>query len=48
MMYATKGREHHVTIPMHQALRVGTLSQILTDIASYLEMDKEELANTLF
>jgi hypothetical protein len=29
-------------------LRIGTLSDILSDIASYLEVDKEELASSLF
>jgi len=48
MTSIAKGREHHVTIPMHRALRVGTLGDILSDIASYLEMDKDELANRLF
>ena len=48
MTSVAKGREHHVTVPMHRTLRVGTLSDILADVASYLEMDKEELANRLF
>ncbi len=43
-----KGSEHHITIPAHRSLRVGTLSGILTDVASYLEMGKEEVADSLF
>jgi len=43
-----KGTEHHITIPVPKSLRVGTLSGILTDVASYLEMEKEELAESLF
>ena len=43
-----KGAEHHVTIPMHDSLKVGTLSAILSDLASYLEIDKETLAERLF
>lgn len=43
-----KDHEHHVTIPLHGALRVGTLSVILTDVASYLEIDREQLASSLF
>ena len=42
------GSEHHITIPAHRSLRVGTLSGILTDVASYLDVGKEELANSLF
>jgi len=44
----TKGTEHHITIPRHTKLRVGTLSAILTDIASYLEIEREKLAEDLF
>ncbi len=43
-----KGSEHHITIPAHRSLRVGTLNGVLTDVASYLEMGKEELAESLF
>jgi predicted RNA binding protein YcfA (HicA-like mRNA interferase family) len=43
-----KGTEHHVTIPRHKHLRVGTLSSILSDVASYLEMTRENLAEDLF
>lgn len=43
-----KGNEHHVTIPAHDPLRVGTLAQILGDVAGYLEISRYELANTLF
>ena len=40
--------EHRITIPKHKFLRVGTISNILTDIASHLEIDKEKLVNDLF
>mgnify|MGYP000409822440 CR=1 FL=1 len=43
-----RGTTHHITIPAHQALRVGTLSAILADVATYLEMDRETLAAELF
>ena len=43
-----RGREHHVTIPAHRSLRVGTLSGVLADVASYLDLDKEALAAELF
>jgi predicted RNA binding protein YcfA (HicA-like mRNA interferase family) len=43
-----KGPEHHVTIPRHDPLRVGTLSSILAAVASYLEISRAELVNTLF
>ncbi|PWT83808.1 MAG: hypothetical protein C5B58_05905 [Acidobacteria bacterium] len=43
-----KGTEHHVTIPAHDPLRVGTFSQILGDVSSYLEMERGSLLHTLF
>lgn len=43
-----KGSEHHVTIPAHDSLRVGTLSQILGDVSVYLEISREELIRALF
>ena len=42
------GREHHVTIPRHGELRVETLSAILTGVARYLEMSREERLAALF
>ncbi len=42
-----KGSEHHITIPRHKELKVGTLNAILSDVAGYLEMDREELADDL-
>lgn len=43
-----KGREHHVTVPAHRNLKVGTLATILTDVARYLEMGKSKLSEELF
>lgn len=42
------GTEHHVTIPRHHELKVGTLSAIVTDVAHYLGIDREALAADLF
>lgn len=43
-----KGTEHHVTIPAHHRLKIGTLSQILGDIAAYLDLTREQLLQDLF
>jgi len=43
-----KGTEHHITVPAHGELRVGTLSQVLGDVATYLEISREELVAELF
>ena len=40
--------EHHVTIPLHDPLRVGTLAAILADIAAHHEINRDELLNRLF
>jgi len=42
------GVEHHLTVPMHKQLRVGTLAEILGDVASYLGLSRDELARRLF
>lgn len=43
-----KGFEHRITIPKHKPLRVGTLSRILKEVATYLKMSREELIKELF
>lgn len=39
---------HHITIPSHNPIKIGTLSNILKDIASHFEITKAELINRLF
>jgi predicted RNA binding protein YcfA (HicA-like mRNA interferase family) len=43
----TQGGEHHITIPAHQALRIGTLAAILTDVAGHFGLNREELVERL-
>jgi len=40
--------QHHVTIPAHDELRVGTLEYILASVAYHLGIDESELARRLF
>jgi predicted RNA binding protein YcfA (HicA-like mRNA interferase family) len=40
--------EHHITVPAHKNLKVGTLNGILSDIANYLKIEKSELIEKLF
>lgn len=40
--------EHHVTVVKHGAIKVGTLSGVLAEIAKHLEMEKQELMADLF
>ena len=39
---------HHVTVPDHKTLRLGTLSAILSDVAGYLNIDRSRLEQELF
>ncbi len=43
-----KGRPHHLTIPCHRALKVGTLGAILADVASYVQINRRRLLEELF
>lgn len=40
--------QHHVTVPLHNPLRIGTLAAILADVASYHKLTREELVSKLF
>ena len=39
--------QHHVTVPAHQPLKVGTLAAILDEVAARLELDRAELLTRL-
>lgn len=43
-----KNGEHHITIPDHRELRMGTLRAILTDVADHLDMNLDELIEKIF
>ncbi len=40
--------EHHVTIPDHAGLRVGTLAAILGEIAAHFQLERSEVMRRLF
>jgi predicted RNA binding protein YcfA (HicA-like mRNA interferase family) len=40
-------QEHHITIPNHAPIKLGTLNKILHDIAGSLKISKEELIQQL-
>jgi predicted RNA binding protein YcfA (HicA-like mRNA interferase family) len=44
----TQDGEHHVTIPDHSPLRIGTLRSVLGDVASHFGMTCEQLVDQLF
>jgi predicted RNA binding protein YcfA (HicA-like mRNA interferase family) len=41
-------KQHHLTIPNHDHLRVGTLAAILADIAAHHGLSREALIEKLF
>jgi len=44
----TERGQHHVTIPNHEPLKVGTLSGILADVSAHFQLSREELIQKLF
>ena len=40
--------QHHVTVPLHDPLRVGTLAAILADVAAHHKLTRDDLALKLF
>ena len=40
--------QHHLTIPRHRSLRVGTLASILTVVAQHHGMTRQELVERLW
>ncbi len=43
----SKNGIHHVTIPNHNSLRVGTFAAILDDIASHFQMTRQKLLSKI-
>ena len=40
--------EHHITSPRHDALRVGTLAAILSDVGRHVGLTRDQLVGRLF
>ncbi len=40
--------QHHITIPRHSALRIGTLSAILADVEAHHHVTRDALLDVLF
>ena len=41
-------KEHHLTIPLHDPLRIGTMASSLADVAQAQGVSREALLHTLF
>ena len=42
------GREHHITIPDHDYVKIGTLNSILNELAVFWSKSKEKIVKELF
>ena len=40
--------QHHITVPLHDPLRVGTLAAILADVAAHHKLTRDDLILKLF
>ena len=40
--------QHHLTIPAHKPIKIGTLNAILREVESHFDLDREQLLNQLF
>jgi predicted RNA binding protein YcfA (HicA-like mRNA interferase family) len=47
-LVTTERGQHHVTVPNHNAIKIGTLSGILGDVSAHLEITRDELVQRLF
>jgi predicted RNA binding protein YcfA (HicA-like mRNA interferase family) len=43
-----EAEQHHVTIPAHDVLKIGTLAAILNDVSVHLKLDRDDLLKRLF
>jgi len=44
----TQRGEHHVTIPRHNSLKLGTLAGIIGDISQHFDLSRDEVIFRLF
>ncbi len=40
--------EHHITVPLHNPLKLGMFSGIISDVARHRKISKEDLIQELF
>ncbi|HEY0323808.1 MAG TPA: type II toxin-antitoxin system HicA family toxin [Pyrinomonadaceae bacterium] len=38
-----EGGEHHITVPRHDPLRIGTLASILEEVATHFGLNRDDL-----
>ena len=40
--------QHYITLPYHGEIKLGTLASILSDVATHLDLSRDELIHQLF
>lgn len=40
--------QHHVTVPNHQSIKVGTLAGVFKDVSEHLGVERDELLREMF
>lgn len=40
--------QHHVTVPSHDPLKVGTLAAVIAEVAAHLKVERDTLIERLF
>ncbi|MBO0931098.1 type II toxin-antitoxin system HicA family toxin [Fibrella aquatilis] len=40
--------QHHIAVPNHDPIKIGTLNGILSEVARHFGLAKDEVAQTLF
>lgn len=48
MLTTQQNGEHHVVVPNHNPVKIGTLNGILSDVAEHFEISKSDLVEQLF
>lgn len=43
-----RGGEHHVTVPAHESIKIGTLNAILRSVTDHAGLTRAELLKELF
>ncbi len=44
----TEKGQHHITVPNHDPIKIGTLSGIISDIAIHFQSTKENIIEKIF
>lgn len=43
-----RGAQHHITVPAHKNLKLGTVISILSEVSAYLRLSRSDVERELF